>query len=193
MNFYKVCELKVHPANQVRRPCNAKFHFAKFNHCKIPTLQICHSNVRIPFLLKKIIIKNKKSKFFFFYSINPNFLFHFSSIFCALLQNFYMTVKNLSHFLIFQWERPEGPTLHLRRAASPGRESPLLKPSPLLHLRLRNAPRFHLLRVEYPLVLPLQLLYTFKYISLRRYHFLPLFLIAIETLRTMFILVGEES
>ena len=36
------------------------------------------------------------------------------------------------------------------------------------------------------------LLYTSEYISLKRYHFLPLFSLAIETLRTMFILVEER-
>ena len=101
-NFHRVCELKVHPANQVCRPLFRtptlrnfstlrKFHCAKIPLCENSTVR----KIRFAkFHFAKVPLRNSRVKKFF-YNIHPNFIFHFSSLFRTLLRNFCMTVKNL--------------------------------------------------------------------------------------------------
>ena len=82
-------------------PTLRKLHFAKITLCENSILRrphfakipLCEQSPPLIFLKKK---KNSKILFiYFFCSIHPNFISHFSSHFCALLRNFCMTMKNL--------------------------------------------------------------------------------------------------
>ena len=79
---------------QIRTLCKFPKGLRKSHFVKIPPCEKFHFvTLRNP--LCEFCKKKKKKVKIFFYSIHPNFISHFSTLFRALLRNFCMTVKNL--------------------------------------------------------------------------------------------------